>query len=665
MVYPEYLQNDINLQHYAEAIVGRINRAADKEKQLLGDLNNLSDFAVGYLYYGLHKQNNSWVIREWAPNATKIYLLGDFCNWQQNEKYSFTNTGNGNWMLEIPLDILEHGDLYKLHVCWPGDSADRIPAWARRVVQDPNTHVFSAQVWDPMIPYKWKHKVPVRQENFVPFIYEAHVGMATEEYKVGSYEDFRLIILPEIKKSGYNVLQLMAIQEHPYYGSFGYHVSSFFAASSRFGTPDELKALIDDAHGMGIMVIMDIVHSHAVKNEVEGISRYDGSIYQFFHEGSRGQHPAWDSRCFDYGKNEVIHFLLSNCKFWIDEYRFDGYRFDGVTSMLYNDHGLGNAFTSYQQYYDGNQDDDAIVYLKLANKLIHQVNPQAITVAEEMSGMPGIATHQDKGGYGFDYRLAMGIPDYWIKTIKEIKVEQWNVGDLYYNLSNKRADEQAIHYAESHDQALVGDKTIIFWLMDKEMYYNMHKSHKNLVVENGLALHKMVRLITIATAGNGYLNFMGNEFGHPEWIDFPGKHNNWSYHYARRQWSLASNPELRYHFLKCFDQSLIQLFRENNIIVNPLGYPHVQNIGDQVLVFERGDFLFVFNFSPFNSYSDYTFQARQGEYQTILDIDKPEFGGHARQDDSISHHTFQNNEGNQVLSLYIPSLTGFVLKLQK
>lgn len=454
----------------------------------------------------------------------------------------------------------------------------------------------------------------------------------------------------------------MAIQEHPYYGSFGYHVSSFFAASSRFGTPDELKALIDDAHGMGIFVIMDIVHSHAVKNEVEGISRYDGTLYQFFHDGPRGDHPAWDSRCFDYGKNEVLHFLLSNCKFWLDEYRFDGYRFDGVTSMLYKDHGLGSAFTEYSQYYNGNQDDDAIVYIKLANKLIHQVKPDAISVAEEMSGMPGLATPIEKGGYGFDYRLAMGIPDYWIKTIKEQKVEQWHVGDLYYNLSNKRADEQTIHYAESHDQALVGDKTIIFWLMDKEMYFNMHVNHQNIVVDNGIALHKLIRLITLATSGNGYLNFMGNEFGHPEWIDFPGQHNNWSYHYARRLWSLVDNKDLRYRFLHEFDKQMIRFFKSRNILNKPINYPRVQNKGDQVLIFERGKYLFVFNFSPFNSYTDYIFEAAKGTYKMVLDTDSDPFGGHGRQDHQVMHHSFKNPGGKAVLSLYIPSLSGFVLE---
>jgi 1,4-alpha-glucan branching enzyme len=662
MAYPEYLQNDIYLQPFAEAIIGRITRAAKKEEELLGQLDNLSDFAVGYLYYGLHKQKKTWILREWAPNAIRIYLTGDFSGWQIQEEYAFESIGNGNWELEIPQKTLKHGDLYKLHMCWEGNSADRVPAWARRVVQDEHTKMFSAQVWDPSKPYQWKNKAPEKKKGFVPLIYEAHVGMATEEYGVGTYENFRKNVLPQIQKLGYNTIQLMAIQEHPYYGSFGYHVSSFFAASSRFGTPDELKALIDKAHGMGIYVIMDIVHSHAVKNEIEGISRYDGSMYQFFHDGARGQHPAWDSRCFDYGKNEVLHFLLSNCKFWLDEYRFDGYRFDGVTSMLFNDHGLGNAFVAYHQYYDGNQDDDAIVYLKLANKLIHEVNPDAISIAEEMSGMPGLATPQSKGGYGFDYRLAMGIPDFWIKTIKERKVELWSVGDLFYSLSNKRVDEQTIHYAESHDQALVGDKTIIFWLMDKEMYYNMHISHQSLVIDNGIALHKLIRLITLATAGDGYLTFMGNEFGHPEWIDFPGSHNNWSYHYARRQWSLAQNPDLRYQFLLNFDRALIQMFKKRNILNKTLGYPRVQNNHDQVLIFERGRYLFVFNFSPFNSYKDYSFEVNPGSYKMVLDSDATEYGGFARQDLTITHHSYIDATDHEVLSLYIPSLSGFVLE---
>jgi 1,4-alpha-glucan branching enzyme len=663
--FPEFVEKDDNLKHFAEPIAGRIQRAYEKERELLGNYNSLDEFAVGYLYFGLHRNNKNWIIREWAPNATEIFLLGDFSEWKCRDEYRLQHQGDGVWSIEVSGDVIKHQDLYKLHMRWNGGSGDRVPAWARRVVQDAHTHVFNAQVWFPDKQYKWRNETPVMDKKFAPLVYEAHVGMATEEYGVGTYENFRKNILPGIKKSGYNTIQLMAVQEHPYYGSFGYHVSSFFAASSRFGTPDELKALIDDAHGMGLYVIMDIVHSHAVKNEIEGISRYDGTLYQFFHEGPRGNHPAWDSRCFDYGKNQVIHFLLSNCKFWLDEYRFDGYRFDGVTSMLYLDHGLGTAFTGYQQYYDGNQDDDAIVYLKLVNKLIHQVNSQAITIAEEMSGMPGLATPLDQGGYGFDYRLAMGIPDFWVKTVKEKKLEQWNVGDIYYNLSNKRPDEKTIHYAESHDQALVGDKTLIFWLMDKDMYFDMHINHSNIIVDNGIALHKMVRLVTLATCGNGYLNFMGNEFGHPEWIDFPGKHNNWSYHYARRQWSLAKNEELKYKYLNDFDKSMITFFKKRSIISKPLGYPRTQNSGDQILAFERGKYLFVFNFNPFKSFTDYMFEAEKGKYKLVLDTDLKEFGGFSRQDHNFIHQTFKDESGNDKISLYIPSLTGFVLEMDK
>jgi 1,4-alpha-glucan branching enzyme len=375
-------------------------------------------------------------------------------------------------------------------------------------------------VWNPGKEYLWIHHSPETAER-TPLIYEAHVGMATEEPRTGSYNEFRQNILPRIRKAGYNTIQLMAVQEHPYYGSFGYHVSNFFAVSSRFGTPEELKALVDEAHGMGISVIMDIVHSHAVKNVLEGLGMFDGSPFQYFHAGPRREHVAWDSLCFNYGRNEVLHFLLSNCKFWLEEYHFDGFRFDGVTSMLYYDHGLSRDFTEYSMYYDGGQDEDAIVYITLSNKLIKSVKPAAITIAEEMSGMPGIATPLKNGGIGFDYRMAMGIPDYWIKIIKELPDEKWDVSAIFHELTQKRQDEKTISYAESHDQALVGDQTIIFRLIEKDMYFHMDKNSQSLIVDRGIALHKIIRMATASTAGGGYLNFMGNEFGHPEWIDFP------------------------------------------------------------------------------------------------------------------------------------------------
>ncbi len=434
---------------------------------------------------------------------------------------------------------------------------------------------------------------------------------------------------------------------------------------SRFGTPEELKELIDTAHGMGLRVIMDIVHSHAVKNENEGLGKYDGTDYQFFHKGPKGNHDAWDSKCFDYGKANVVHFLLSNCKYWLTEYKFDGFRFDGITSMLYWDHGLGRSFDTYEKYYDGGQDGDAITYLHLANKLIHEINPNAITIAEDVSGMPGLASPISYGGYGFDYRLSMGVPDFWIKTLKEKRDEDWHVGSIFHELSQARFDEKVISYAESHDQALVGDKTIAFRLMDKEMYFSMHVAFPSLVIDRGLALHKLIRLFTLSTAQNGYLNFMGNEFGHPEWIDFPREGNNWSHHYARRQWSLKDNEELRYKFLAKFDKDMIELVKQSKSFFDKKAEFIFENIPDQVISFSRGDYIFIFSCNPTQSFPDYGINIPKGEYKVALTIDSEKYGGLQRVDEKITYktHALTNDQysDNQIL-LYIPSQTAIVLQ---
>ena len=660
MAKPKIVAFDSWLEPY-EGIISSRRSGILNTKARLG--NNLDTFANGHEFYGLHITDDGWIMREWAPNASSIFLIGSFNDWNESERYSFTEKENGNWELKLKKDDLAHLDLYKLKIYWPGGSGERIPAWARRVVQDPETIIFNAQAWFPDQHWSWKHDVPDFKGQ-APLIYEAHVGMATEEYKVGSYSEFKDLVLPMIKEAGYNTVQLMAIQEHPYYGSFGYHVSNFFAASSRFGTPDELKELIDAAHGMGLKVIMDLVHSHSVKNVVEGLGKYDGSPYQFFHEGPRRYHIAWDSLCFDYGKDEVIHFLLSNIKFWIREYRFDGFRFDGVTSMLYFDHGLGRDFNSYDKYFDGGQDPDAITYLGLANDLIRELGENNISIAEEVSGYPGLASPVADGGIGFGYRMAMGIPDYWIKLIKEKADENWNVEEMFHELTQKRQDEKTVGYAESHDQALVGDKTIIFRLMDSEMYFNMNKSSQSLVVDRGIALHKMIRLITLVTSGNAYLNFMGNEFGHPEWIDFPREGNNWSYHYARRQWSLFQNHELRYHFLSDFDRSMINSGKKYRLLSTPLPEIRHVNTADQVLAFERAGLLFIFNFNPVKSFPDYGLACNAGRYEVILSTDDPNFGGQGRIDEKIQYGTFPQKTfyTGYMLKIYLPSRTGIVLK---
>lgn len=593
----------------------------------------MGQISQGHRYFGLNRgekdgQPGVWY-REWAPGANYLGLIGDFNGWDRGAN-PLERDDWGVWSLFLSdtehQHRLIHGSRVKVHVGSADGGMDRIPAYIRRVVQEEGSPHFVGQFWDPPELSPWKRRLPMRKGGLR--IYEAHVGMAQEEGRVGTYAEFAQNILPRIAGLGYNAVQLMAVQEHPYYGSFGYHVSNLFAASSRFGTPEDLKALIDAAHGMGLLVIMDLVHSHMVKNVDEGLNRFDGTDHQYFHAGPRGVHEAWDSLCYDYSKYEVQRLLLSNVRYWLEEFRFDGFRFDGVTSMIYLDHGLGRPFSSYDDYFSGNVDRDAVAYLMLANELAHEVKPSAIAIAEDVSGMAGMARPVSEGGVGFDYRLAMGVPDYWIKLLKEKSDEEWSLGDLYGTLLNRRRQEKHIGYAESHDQALVGDKSLAFWLMDQDMYWHMSRGNVNLRTSRGIALHKMIRLITFSLAGEGYLNFMGNEFGHPEWVDFPREGNNNSYHYARRQWSLVDNPELLYGGLNRFDRAMQRLDEEFGLLEDPFIEQLALHEDTRQLVYRRGPLLFIFNWHATESYSDLRIPVPDAaDYRVVLNTDDHEFEG--------------------------------------
>jgi 1,4-alpha-glucan branching enzyme len=620
---------------YQERLRARHQQYVARLSQLEQAGGLLGGVSQGHQYFGLNRGQHEgtpgvWY-REWAPGARQLLLTGDFNGWSRTS-HPLTRDDFGVWSLFVP-DAggagLVHGGRVKVHVISAQGGADRVPAYARRTVQDTSTHDFSAQFWAPPEPYVFRHAAPALAK--APRIYEAHVGMAPEAGKIGTFAEFTRDVLPQIAALGYNTLQLMAIMEHPYYGSFGYHVSSFFAVSSRFGTPEELKHLIDEAHRLGLRVLLDLVHSHAVRNTNEGLNQFDGTDYQYFHAPPRGVHTAWDSMVFDYSKFEVLRFLLSNVRYWLEEFRFDGFRFDGITSMLYLDHGLGRAFSSYQDYFGENVDEDAVTYLKLANTLAHALRPDAMSIAEDMSGMPGMARPVAEGGLGFDFRLAMGVPDYWIKVVKELRDEDWRLGELYGALLNRRRDEKHIAYAESHDQALVGDQTLAFRLMGAEMYWHMSKDTQSPVIDRGIALHKLIRLLTFGLAGEGWLNFMGNEFGHPEWVDFPREGNQWSYHHARRQWSLAARTDLRYRGLLEFDRALSRLDERFGLLADPLIEQLSLHEDDKQLVFRRGPLVFVFNLHPHHSYAGLRIPVPDArDYAPVLDTDEPRFEGHGR-----------------------------------
>ena len=651
------------LAPFAGDIELRMNRYQETKNRLLPEGGNLNEFANAHEYFGIHHVEGGWVYREWAPNAYQLYLTGEFNDWNWTS-HPLKHIGNGNWELFLAGDeALWEGCRVKTIVDANMTRTAHIPLYARRVIQEPYSITWCAEVVDDRKTFNWTDADFKGEKGL--YIYEAHVGMAQEHGHVGSYREFADYTLPRVKQAGYNTIQLMAIMEHPYYGSFGYQVSSFFAASSWFGKPEDLKYLVNKAHEMGIRVLLDVVHSHAVKNTAEGINMFDGTEYQFFHSGAKGDHPAWGTKCFDYGKTGVIHFLLSNLKFWMEEYHFDGFRFDGVTSMLYHDHGLGTDFNSDDKYFSMNTHLEAVTYLQLANELIRQVNPDAITIAEDMSGMPGMCLPIEEGGIGFDYRLGMGLPDMWIRTVKERKDEFWDIFGMWCSMCMRRPGEGTVAYVESHDQALVGDQTMIFRLAGANMYTDMTKDCHNPVIDRAIALHKMIRLFTLAGGGEGYLNFMGNEFGHPEWIDFPREGHGWSFHYCRRQWSLKNNPELKYQWLNDFDHDMVHLCKDHHIFNQRMANLQLMKAPEQMLCFARCDLFFVFNFHSTNSLDHVLIPVYPDtkELTVKFSSDDWRYGGWGQ----VAHMTYPVKEfdGQRYVELYIPARTAIVLQETK
>ncbi|KAL6305825.1 glycoside hydrolase superfamily [Sparassis latifolia] len=630
-------------------------------------------FTKGYLKFGLNVgQNGEVVYREWAPNAKEAALIGDFNEWNRNSHLMKKNE-YGIWEITVPptspgVCAIPHDSKIKISMVLPsGERIERLPAWITRVTQElAVSPVYDARFWNPPPEqrYKFKNQRPPQPKSVR--IYEAHVGISTTEYRVGTYKEFTTNTLPRIRDLGYNTIQLMAIMEHAYYASFGYQVTSFFAASSRYGSPEELKELIDTAHGMGITVLLDIVHSHACKNVLDGINLFDGTDHLYFHEGGKGRHDLWDSRLFNYGSHEVLRFLLSNLRFWIEEYQFDGFRFDGVTSMMYIHHGIGTGFSGgYHEYFGDSADLEAIVYLMLANDAMHSLYPFCITIAEDVSGMPLLCVPVSKGGVGFDYRLSMAIPDMWIKLLKHKSDDDWEMSNIVHTLTNRRYREKSIAYAESHDQALVGDKTLAFWLMDKEMYTNMSDlTEYTPIISRGIALHKMIRLLVHSLGGEGYLNFEGNEFGHPEWLDFPREGNGNSFHYARRQWNVVDDKLLRYRYLNEWDKAMNHTEEKYGWLAAEPAYVSLKHEVDKVIVFERAGLLFAFNFHSTKSFTDYRVGVEEpGEYHIVLTSDEKRFGGFDNVHLGGQYFTtpLEWNGRKNWLQVYIPTRTCIVL----
>ncbi|WIA28178.1 hypothetical protein OEZ86_010746 [Tetradesmus obliquus] len=663
-------------------------------------VGSLDDFAKGFESLGFVRKDGKTIYREWAPGAKAAALIGDFnnweCAWMQKDEW-------GVWSVELPdgpdgSPAIPHNSRVKIRMQAHGDWwCDRVPAWIKyaTVPEGEMGAKYNGVYWDPPRGEKhlWRNRRPKRPSSLK--IYEAHVGMSGEDEAVSTYAQFRDEVLPRIKKQGYTAIQLMAIQEHAYYASFGYHVTNPFAISSRSGTPEDLKSLIDAAHGMGLVVLLDVVHSHISSNADDGLAGFDmgqGQEANYFRSGEAGYHKQWDSRILNYGHWEVQRYLLSNLRYWLDEFQFDGFRFggvysmmyhdhgigidparayqannmfDGVTSMLYHHHGIDTAFSGhYHEYFGPQADVEACVYLMMANEVIHKLHPDAITIAEDVSGMPTLCRPVSEGGLGFDYRLNMAIPDTWIRLLKHVRDEDWEMMDLVNALCNRRYTEKTVAYAESHDQAMVGDKTIAMWLFDAEMYTNMSTLNESTpVTERGMALHKMIRMVTMALGGEAWLNFMGNEFGHPEWLDFPREGNEWSHKHCRRQWSLVDTDHMRYHQLNEWDRAMMELDEKTGFLSSSTQWVTAIDQERQVLVAERGPLVFVWNWHPSEDYEGLKVAAPEpGKYKVVMDSDAWNVGGQGRVHWDGEHFTQpaedgKFNERDQYFQVFAPSRT--------
>ena len=669
----DLINQDPYLKNYEWCIKRRNEHFKNLLHQIESNEKSLENFANSYQNMGLHVLPNGDIkYREYAPGARGIALFGEFNNWNRDQ-YWAKRDQYGFWELIIPNEDgkprIKHKTKVKCNVVLSnGQWADRNPIWIEYLYQNTQSLIFDGVFWNPEEKYVWKYPKKHLDKPRSLRIYEAHVGMSSFYPKVTTYKDFTENILPRIKRLGYTAVQLMAIMHHANYASFGYHVNNFFAISSLFGTPEDLMELIDKAHEMGLFMIMDIVHSHASSNVDDGFNNWDGTDYLYFHGGKMGHHSLWDSRLFNYSSYETLRFLLSNCAYYSEKFRFDGFRFDGITSILYRNHGIRYSFSGdYNEYFSNNFDEDGGVYLMLANKLLHQINPEVITIAEDVSGMPGLCLTVEQGGFGFDYRLNMSVSDKWIQLLKEYKDENWNMGNLIFTLTNRRYNEKHVGYCESHDQSIVGDKTIAMWLFDKEMYWNMScNSPETIVISRGMSLHKLIRMITFALGGEAYLCFMGNEFGHPEWVDFPRPGNGFSYAHCRRRWDLCDNKNLRYKYLYNWDVAMNKLDDVFNFISSPFQYVSLKHEDDKIVVFEKGDLLFVFNFHPNKSFENYKIGTKWGtKHKIVLDSDEFRFFGKGRLDYGHDHFfpiikEGWNNRPNQ-FNLYIPSRTCMVL----
>ncbi|XP_058788144.1 1,4-alpha-glucan-branching enzyme 3, chloroplastic/amyloplastic [Vicia villosa] len=576
-----------------------------------------------------------------------------------------TRKGRKAWLKKY-IPGIPHGSKYRVYFNTTNGPLERVPAWATYVQPELDGRQAYAIHWEPPPEdvYKWKNQSPKVPKSLR--IYEAHIGISGSEPKISSFNDFTDKTLPYIKEAGYNAIQLIGVVEHKDYFTVGYRVTNFYATSSRYGTPDDFKRLVDEAHGLGLLVFMEIVHSYAAADEMVGLSLFDGSNDCYFHSGKRGQHKFWGTRMFKYGDVDVLHFLLSNLNWWIEEYQIDGFQFHSLSSMIYTHNGFASFTGDLEEYSNQYVDKDALLYLIMANEILHVLHPNIITIAEDATYYPGLCEPTSQGGLGFDYYVNLSAPEMWSTFLETVPDHEWSMTKIVNTLVSKKENaNKMLLYAENHNQSISGRRSlaeVLFGEIDE------HSEHYKESLLRGSSLHKMIRLITLTIGGRAYMNFMGNEFGHPKRVEFPTSSNDYSYSLANRQWDLLEKDGV-HRDLFTFDKDMMRLDKNERVLSR--GFPSFHHVNDssKVISYVRGPLLFIFNFHPTDSYDSYTVGVEEaGEYQLILNTDEIKYAGQGilRENQYFQRTISKRVDGHRnCIEVQLPSRTAQVYKLNR
>lgn len=575
-------------------------------------MSKFTDFYQGnetaaYNLLGCHKvAENTYHFAVWAPNAKSVCVIGQFNNWLVN--HNKLELVDGIWQTTIEARA---GDLYKFAITTQnGNILYKADPYARFSEIRPGTasviydddYQWDDADWQAKMSKKDIYKSPVN-------IYEVHAGSWRRHYdgRLYSYRDLAKYLVPYVKKMGYTHVEFMPLTEHPLDASWGYQVTGFFSPTSRFGTPDDLKYLVDKFHKAGIGVILDWVPAHFCK-DAHGLIEFDGSCCYESADENKKEHKNWGTRIFDYSRYEVQSFLISSALYWLKEFHFDGIRVDAVASMLYLDYDRRDGEWTPNKY-GGNQNLEAIDFLRKLSCNVFQACPYALFVAEESTAFPKVTHPTYVGGLGFNYKWNMG----WMNdTLSYMQCDTLWRGDNHGKMTFSMCYAYSENYILplSHDEVVHLKKSLI-----NKMFGDYETKFRQLKAYMGFQY---------AHPGKK-LNFMGNEFA--QW-------NEWSED-RELDWMLLTLPKHDSHrqFIMDLNKTYkkYKAFYQNEVDWDGFKWLIADDTKNSVFAFERiakngSKILAVFNFSLYD-YHKYGFYMDPGSYQLILNSDEFKYSG--------------------------------------